>query len=213
MFKKIVNKLPLLRSKQSVRVIPWFKDSGDKTHRLNYDLNEKSIVFDLGGFEGQWASDIFSKYCCTIYVFEPYMEYFEKIGKRFLKNSKIKVYPFGLSNVTKSIGLSISGDSSSTFKQGEASAEIKLVRAIDFMNENNIEKIDLVKINIEGGEYDLLEHLIDHPVVSKIENIQVQFHDFVPDAEKRMKNIQNNLKKTHVLTYQYEFVWENWKLK
>ena len=53
-FNKIVDKL---------RAAQWFKDNGDKTHRLNYNLNEKSIVFDLGGYEGQWASDIFSKYC------------------------------------------------------------------------------------------------------------------------------------------------------
>ena len=46
-----------------------------------------------------------------------------------------------------------------------------------------------------------------------IANIQVQFHDFVLDAESRMKSIQADLRKTHELTYQYDFVWENWKLK
>ena len=39
----------------------WIKHQGDKTHRLNYDLNEHSLVFDIGGYEGQWANDIFSK--------------------------------------------------------------------------------------------------------------------------------------------------------
>ena len=48
------------------RAIPWFKIQGDKTLRLNYNLNDASLVFDLGGYEGQWSSDIFSKYCCFI---------------------------------------------------------------------------------------------------------------------------------------------------
>jgi hypothetical protein len=47
--------------------------------------------------------------------------------------------------------------------------------------------------------------------VRQIENIQVQFHDFVPDAEGRMQRIQEKLAQTHELTYQYLFVWENWR--
>jgi hypothetical protein len=44
-------------------------------------------------------------------------------------------------------------------------------------------------------------------------NIQVQFHDYTPDAAERMKKIQRALKKTHRTTYSFEFVWENWELK
>ena len=53
----------------SKEINQWYDDNGDKTHRLNYDLDENAIVFDLGGYEGQWSSDIFSKYCCHIYIF------------------------------------------------------------------------------------------------------------------------------------------------
>lgn len=212
-FSKVFPNSRLFSSKQAIRVIPWLKDKGDKTHRLNYDLNDNSIVFDMGGYEGQWASDIFSKYCCLIHVFEPYMEYFEKIKIRFEKNGKINVHPFGLSAKTLDSSLSISGDSSSAFKSGQHIAPIKLIQAMEFMKENNVEEIDLLKINIEGGEYDLLDHLIETQLISKIKNLQIQFHDFVPDAEKRMKTIQDSLKKTHVLTYQYEFVWESWRIK
>ena len=70
-----------------------------------------------------------------------------------------------------------------------------------------------MKINIEGAEYDLLEHLIDTGLISNIHNIQVQFHDFVSNAEQRMIMLQKELEKTHGLTYQYPFVWENWRVK
>ena len=80
------------------------------------------------------------------------------------------------------------------------------------MSKHNIKKIDLITINIEGSEYDLLEHLIETGFVKNIGNIQIQFHNFVPNATERMHSIQNNLAKTHKLTYQSEFVWENWQL-
>jgi len=201
------------RSEQEKRVIPWFRDYGDKTLRLDYDLDENSVVFDLGGYEGQWASDIYSKYCCRIFIFEPVPEFAKNIEQRFLKNPKISVQRFGLSGETCKENLNVSADGSSVFKQSSNSVEITLLKATNFFKENNIHHIDLMKINIEGGEYSLLEHLIETCFVNQIDNIQVQFHDFVPNAEKRMMEIQHKIATTHNLTYQYKFVWENWKIK
>ncbi|MCJ7575557.1 MAG: FkbM family methyltransferase [Dehalococcoidia bacterium] len=201
------------QSPQENRLIRWFRDNGDKTLRLNYDLDGNSLVFDMGGYEGQWASDIFSKYCCTIHVFEPVIEFADKIEKRFSRNRKIFVHKFGLSNGSKKAAIALAQDGSSLFRQGKQTREISLVRAVDFLRENNIQNIELMKINIEGGEYDLLDHLIDTGFVRHIKNIQVQFHDFVPNAELRMTGIQQRLQETHALTYQYSFVWENWRLK
>jgi len=194
------------------RVIPWFKDNGDKTHRLNYELSKDSIVFDVGGYHGDWAADIFCKYGCYLYVFEPVQSFAELIKQRFSDNEKIYSYNFGLAGKDETIDITLNEDSSSTIKSSAKTETVSLVEAIKFIQESNIESIDLIKINIEGGEYALLEHLIEANFISKIKNIQVQFHDFVPDAEKKMKYIQQKLNRTHHLTYQYEFVWENWCL-
>ncbi len=210
----IANKLnQQYQSPQQIRIVPWSEIQGDKTLRLDYDLEENSIVFDVGGYEGQWASDIFAKYCCTIHIFEPVPQFAENIKKRFIKNSKIIVHQFGFANETIGTKISISQDSSSIFKKAMNSVDIRLVRAIDFINEHNINKIDLMKINIEGCEYDLLDHLLETDFITNIQNIQVQFHDFIPNAMERMKKIQDKLSITHELTYQFQFVWENWKLK
>jgi hypothetical protein len=109
--------------------------------------------------------------------------------------------------------LSILDDSSSIFKMGNKIVPIKLLKASEFIEMHLISKIELMKINIEGGEYELLDHLIDSNAISIIENIQVQFHNFIPNAEVRMKQIQDRLSLTHKLTYQYKFVWENWQRK
>ena len=201
------------RIKQKIRVYPYFKMNGDKTLRINYDLNKDSIVFDIGGYEGQWAHDIFSKYQCNIHIFEPVPVFADNIKKRFVDNKKITVHQFGLSKDNSNEKIYLNKDGSSLFRKKGDMKEIKLLKITDFFLENKIESVDLMKINIEGGEYDLLEELIKTNLIKEIKNIQIQFHDFVPNAKQRMKKIQKSLGKTHRLTYQFKFVWENWLIK
>lgn len=188
----------------------FWQDDGYMKHRLSYDLTPDSLVFDLGGFKGQWSSDIFAMYRCTIHIFEPVHEFADLIESRFARNNRVHVHRFGLSNETKKALISVEGDSSSIFRKG--TAEIELVRAADFLTELGIGRIDLMKINIEGGEYDLLEHFLSSAMVNIIDNIQVQFHDIVPNARDRRLSIQRELAKTHRLTYEYPLVFENWRL-
>jgi len=80
------------------------------------------------------------------------------------------------------------------------------------MDEQKIDKVSLMKINIEGSEYDLLERLINKSYHKKIDNILVQFHNISVDSEKRLLQIRDELSKTHKSTFCYNFVWENWEL-
>jgi FkbM family methyltransferase len=216
MFSKIKNRFFLKENKndviQSKRCDPWFKINGDKTLRLNYDLNENSIVFDIGGYKGEFAGDIFCKYGCHIYIFEPIMEYYTEIKNKFINNSKIKVFPFGLGMKDSSELISFNENSSSLFRSSEKQVLIQIKSLNGFIEDNNIFNIDLMKINIEGAEYDLLDSLISKNNHSIVQNFQIQFHDFVfSDGKERMFKIHSELVKSHSLSYQYEFVWENWK--
>lgn len=197
---------------QKKEVVRWKKDNGDKTLGLEYHLDQKSIVFDVGGYEGQWASDIFAEYLCTVHIFEPVSEFATNIKKRFRRNSNIIVHPFGLSNKTSTADIAILKDSSSVFRQSDNKEAIRLKNIMEVISEQKITGIDLIKINVEGGEYDLLELLIENGFHKKIKDIQVQFHDIATNSEQRMQNIRKELEKTHHLTYCYNFVWENWRL-
>jgi FkbM family methyltransferase len=179
---------------------------------LKYDLDQNSAVFDLGGYEGQWSSDILSMYDCSIRIFEPVDTFASRIEARFSSRKKIIVHRFGLSNETGNAQIYLAGDATSIFITGSECREIRLVKASDFFEREAISRVDLMKINIEGAEYDLLEHLLDSGLTRLITNIQVQFHNIVPNAEGRMNKIQERLRATHYLTYQYPFVWENWRL-
>jgi FkbM family methyltransferase len=198
---------------QDKRVIPWFRDRGDMNLRLQYVLGPNALVVDAGGYEGQWSSDIYAMYQCRIDVFEPVFEFAQAIELRFKSNPCITVHRLGLGNRNTTMRIGVAGNGSSIYKRGNRVEEIAVVRAADYLRDHSILPIDLLKINIEGAEYDLLDHLIESGLISAIRNIQVQFHDFVPDAESRMTKIQRSLAETHALTYQYLFVWENWQLK
>ena len=204
---------PSLTQKEGMK---WYKDGGDFKLRFNYNLNKSSIVFDLGGFEGNFASDLFARMPCNIYVFEPVKQNYLIIEKRFRLNNMIQVFPFGLSNKTELKLIEVKGASSSTFINDLNNAsinlteQVKLVDVVEFIDEKNITEIDLMKINIEGGEYDVLERLLDKDKVRNINSLQIQFHILDKNSIQKKDKIRNLLKKTHTCEYCYEFVWENW---
>jgi FkbM family methyltransferase len=189
----------------------WIKIGGDDTLRVNYPLNENSIVFDLGGYHGSWAQKIYDKYQCNIHVFEPIPELYNNLVEKFKNNDKIKVYDFGISDEDKSIEIALLNDASSFYINAENKILVKVVSFTKFLNENNIDNIDLIKINIEGDEFPVLKSLIDNDVIHMFKNIQVQFHQFIPDSVNLRNWIREKLTLTHKLTYDYEFVWENWE--
>ena len=67
---------------------------------------------------------------------------------------------------------------------------IKLLDIVQFITEKGIQRIDLMKINIEGEEFNLLPRLLDSPLVQICRNLQIQFHDFVENSEILRKNMR-----------------------
>ena len=209
--KKIIKKF-IPKSNFEKTVAKFKKDNKKDDLMLDYGLDENSLVFDVGGYKGQGASDLFSMYLPTIYIFEPRAEYAQAIEKRFKKNNKIKVFNFGLSNKKSEDYIYFNDDGSTLFLKNKQKEKVKLESISDFIKNNNIKKIDLLKLNIEGGEYEVLDDLINSGLLNIITNLQVQFHNFFPNAKKKMLGIHKELLKTHHLVYQYEFVMESWQL-
>jgi FkbM family methyltransferase len=175
-------------------------------------LSPDSLVIDLGGYQGQWASDIFSMHGCRIFVFEPVPEFAQDIGRRFASNPRISVFPFALGERDGTASLAINANSSSFFKSACGHVvSVRIVEIMSFLRERGLETVDLMKINTEGAEYDLLDHLIDRGAIRSFKNLQIQFHDFVAGADRRRNAIRQELLQTHRVTYDFPFVWENWR--
>ncbi len=193
----------------------WFRKQGNKNLRVNYELNQNSIVIDAGGYQGDWAFQIYNKYKCNIFIFEPIKSYYRKISERFAGVGKIQNINFGLGDCDIERHISVTKDSSSFYKKEATSSSepCRIMSVKRFMLERDLKHVDLIKINIEGGEYDLLDKLLDSGLINQFGNLQIQFHKFIPNAFLRRRKIRRILSKTHYLTYNYPFVWENWRKK
>ena len=191
----------------------WQNDNGPTTHFVQYDLTPESICFDVGAYIGQYAQLINDRYSCQVFCFEPVREHFDQLVHRLQGRPGIHCFNVGLGPEDTDQIIAINADSSSLYCLGDH-VELVTIRSIDaVMRETGVEHVDLIKINIEGGEYSLLDHCLGTGLITRFRNIQVQFHDFFPDAVHRRNTIRDKLSLTHDITYDYEFVWENWKLR
>ena len=132
-----------------------------------------------------------------------------RILERFSQNPNIYALQIGLGGLSRKETISICKAGSSIFRNSDNKQEIQIIDVKSWIEAQNITDIDLMKINIEGGEYELLERLIETGLIRNIRNIQVQFHKIRRVSSSRMEQIQKHLRKTHYPTYQYKFVWKN----
>ena len=71
-------------------VAQFYADGGDTRLRFDYDLTPDSHVLDLGGYEGQWASDLYARRRCRIDVFEPVTRFAAAIARELAKTGEPK---------------------------------------------------------------------------------------------------------------------------
>ena len=204
-------------TKTEQEVKRWNNDNGETKLKFKYNLNSNSIVFDLGGYQGQFASDLFARMPCVINIFEPVPEFASFIKNRFKNNEMIITHSFGFSNKDEEKSINILANKTSSYINKKApssnSVNIKLKDIVDYIKNNSFDNIDLLKINIEGAEYDVINHLINFKKISTINYLLIQFHELDKNSIAKMNLIRAELKKTHICDFCYQFVWELWVRK
>lgn len=194
-------------------IAQWKRDRGEQELKFNFPLTSESVVLDVGGFRGDFAHEVFSRFGCKVLVFEPMPEFYDQCVKRFRDNPNVRVLRYGLGEVDERLPLSEANDASSFFRgdadSGSVSAEVRDVKSV--WDELQIRDVALMKINIEGSEYPLLDRLIESGLSTHVDHLLVQFHDFVDDASERRAVIQRRLGPSHEQSWCYDFVWESWQ--
>lgn len=175
--------------------------------KKDYLFNQDSIIYDLGGYNGDFTAEMYDRYKCNIYCFEPVKVFYDSIVERFKGIDKIKVFQLAVCDVNETVKFHIQKDSSGISDSGEANVE-----CVTFDKILKHDFVDLVKMNIEGAEYALLEDMIEKDLIRRCGNIQVHFHK-LGNYQVNYDNIRKHLGKTHKTDYYHSFVWENWKTK
>ncbi|MDE4131671.1 FkbM family methyltransferase [Phaeobacter sp. QD34_3] len=179
------------------------------------DLPAGSVVLDIGGFKGEWTDTVLaSQPDCTVYIFEPHPTFAENLRQKFAADDRVHVQDYALGAAEGTLNLSDEGDASSSVADHQRSFSARIVPVQQFFDDHlSDQRIALAKINIEGGEYDLLPALIDADLIGRIDRLQVQFHLFEPSLIDARDRIIAQLGETHKAAWSYAFVWEEWHAK
>lgn len=174
-------------------------------------LNRNYIVFDIGMNRG-YASLYFARdsSCYRVYGFEPCTKTFDIAVRNFKENPElsIKIFPsnFGLSDSDKSVdGFSVSGrdgitSTNANFLENYLDNEdgnnsiiiekMKMKKASSVLMEKMgsfDKKFDFIlKIDTEGGEYDIIPELYENSILNKFSLIIGETH-FISGRQDSVK--------------------------
>jgi FkbM family methyltransferase len=198
-------------------ILRFCEDSAKRYMLVECPLNEHSVVFDVGGYRGEWAKAMKDLYNPYLHIFEPDKTSLAQLRKLYGKDPKVVINPFGLAGADRKATLRHAFMGSSIFESSPAKAtqtsEIALRDVRSVMEELAIPEIDLVKINIEGGEYELLDRMIETGLHRRCKYIRIQFHEWIPGSHRMYRRIRKALELTHDVEWHYSFVWESWVRK
>jgi hypothetical protein len=158
--------------------------------RYEYDLKPDDWVFDIGSYRREFADEIIRRYGCHVECFDA------------LDNKAAWLFDGFIEMANDYLYTSIYGDGpKKSFRC------VDVARFID-------KPIALMKINIEGGEYELIKYLAKKHLLKMIKNLQIQFHivDDLFTTTNRYEYVRELLSETHTLTWRFPFVWESWTI-
>jgi FkbM family methyltransferase len=183
---------------------------------VDLDIDEHAVVLDVGAFDGDWSGKVSARYGSTIHAFEPSPAAFAKLAARLGGHANVIQHEYGLGGRDQRATLTLAGPGSSIYgvDAGDAPLETTAVAIRDVarvLDELGLETIDLLKVNIEGGEYDLFDRLIDTGWLPRVRVVLVQFHEWHPKAYRRRRAIRRALRRSHAEVWNYPFVWELWR--
>lgn len=175
-------------------------------------VSSNSLVIDAGGYRGSWTAEMLVRYGCTVRVFEPAPEFAAILRERFGQNNRVTVSEEALGGQNGAEEFTVAGDGSgATVPHAGCHIRVRKVDVADVMRAGPA-RIGCMKINIEGGEYEALDRLIETGLQVRIDCLLIQFHDFVPTAREQREKIRSVLARTHKLAWEFPMVWERWDI-
>jgi FkbM family methyltransferase len=185
--------------------LPIYEIFVTKIYDKYFSVNNGDVVMDIGGNIGLFSYDAICKGASKVYCFEPSSKNYNVINNIF-KFDNLVVEESAVSSKdgyvdfydceSNSIG-------SSMYDELEGSKKItcKSVNLNSYILNNNIEKIDYLKVDCEGAEYEIIESLDEDYLTNNIKKICLEYH---LNKDGKINSIINKLKKCG-FTINFEF--------
>lgn len=115
-----------------------------------------AVVIDGGTFDGKTA-DFFSDMNCKVYGFEMDKKNFE-VAKKLADEKGFTVENFGLGSFRHKITYTSNGSMSQFDSNGQETADI--ITLDSYVREKKIQRVDFIKLDVEGAEMEVLNGAI-----------------------------------------------------
>lgn len=188
---------------------------------VDVDVPDGATVVDVGAYEGEWTTRILRRADAQgsrevrIHAFEPEPGAVTALQHLFRDEGRVHVHPYGLSDRDRLAQLAVGGLGSSVYVDPAApgflaATEVELRDVDQVLSTLGVARVDVVKINIEGGEFELIDRLHATGWLRRTGTVIVQFHEFGPDAYRGRRRNRRQLAETHRCTWCYPWVYERW---
>lgn len=179
------------------------------------NINDQSIVYSFGiGEDISWDETLISEKNVTIHGFDPTPKAIEFIKHKNL--DKFILYPIGLASSNGSMDFfppknpnHVSHSLVINHKSQEETIKVKVETIDTIMHELGHKKIDILKMDIEGSEYEVIADMLNKKIYP--DQMLVEFHHrFKPfsindTVEIINKLIENSYKITYISRKYQEF--------
>lgn len=194
-----------------MRHVRWKEEKGDETYALDWPLNKSSLVWEIGGYEGRWAKQMYDRFACKIHIFEPQDWAVKKLYELFKDASGVIVHNHGLWVRDCSLPMrEYETDGASIVKPTDFNNDIYFapMKTIDTFL---VDEVDVALMNIEGGEYILIPYLIGTGLIKRFKHFWAQFHGFFDPDGAKGRRIREQMSLTHNVlwdAYTTAIAWE-----
>ncbi len=190
----------------------WFLFNREK---LKYELDLKTggIVLDIGAYKGQYTEKMHALNVDVIYwLYEPIVEYFQICKQLFFDKSTIVIHQAAVSADGRDFEMEVAG-----LRSRQASGnwiDSVSITSIDIQDIfDSAEEFELLKMNIEGMEYECLERLIRSNSLIKAKYLLIQFHELDEHSPSKLTKIHESISNDYTNIWKYQWMWELWKRK
>lgn len=185
--------------------LPLYEIFVTKIYDKFISVEEKDVVVDIGGNVGLFSYYAICKGASKVYCFEPSPKTCNIIKSNF-KFDNLIIEEAAVSLQDGHVDFfDCESDSinSSMYQIQENSKKItcKSINLNTYIIQNNIDKIDYLKIDCEGAEYEIIENLNEHYLTNNISKICLEYHN---NKDKKINIILDKLKKCgFIVSFEY----------
>lgn len=165
-------------------------------HFLNHGLNSQSVVLDLGAHLGEFSAEMIERFGCRCLAVEAN----PKLAATIRSSSQLVAVKAAVAGRDGPIQFSVDDNPEASRIGGNAKGgnvvEVEGLTMKTLMSRHGFTRVDLLKIDIEGAEFALLDSL-DDAFLRTIPQITIEFHDFIVelDCARQVEEAKQRLKR------------------